>query len=497
VILITLDTQRADYISAYNPGNARTPHIDALARQGIRFENGYSLIPITLPSHASLFTSRPPHALENYNNGQPFRKKHVNLLAVIFKDHGFATAAFISLGVLKSKFGLNEGFDIYEDRFPEERWYLNASEVNERIFPWLEEHRNRKFFLWIHYSDPHDPYAPPSLPSDLKVYHNGRLHSALTLQKNERLILKFSLKPGENAVTFRVLNGFPDGRDDFRASLNDFVFRGPEGLNLEYDQIHVLERPTGTSLLVKKEGTLHIFNPGAEKECLIETKGNLNLLPSEKREGYRREVEYMDAQIGELIRRLKAWNLFSKTCILLVGDHGEGLGEHEAHFGHIHFLYDVYMKIPLIIRTPVRDGRGRTIRDPATLLDVAPTILSLMGWKKPPSYQGRNLLDSGAPGGRFIFEETYTPESFYDRFAGLNHPWHLIYTPKKQVFELYHLERDPEEKKNLYFTEKLSPPASELQKKVRSKAREILSRKKEVKVDKKSRDMLKALGYIK
>jgi len=155
------------------------------------------------------------------------------------------------------------------------------------------------------------------------------------------------------------------------------------------------------------------------------------------------------------------------------------------------------MKIPLIIRTPVGDGRGRTIRDPATLLDVAPTILSLMGWKKPPSYQGRNLLDSGAPGGRFIFEETYTPESFYDRFAGLNHPWHLIYTPKKQVFELYHLERDPEEKKNLYSTEKLPPPASELQRKVRSKAREILSRKKQVKVDKKSRDMLKALGYIK
>jgi membrane-anchored protein YejM (alkaline phosphatase superfamily) len=111
LILITLDTLRTDHVGAYGSKRVRTPAIDALARGGVVFENAYSLIPITVPSHASIFFSKPPHAVRNYNNGQVVRKQRTYPSFVnLFRKEGFQTAAFVSLGVLVSEFGLNEGF---------------------------------------------------------------------------------------------------------------------------------------------------------------------------------------------------------------------------------------------------------------------------------------------------------------------------------------------------------------------------------------------------
>ena len=139
ILLVTLDTQRADHISAYDPSRAATPNIDLLAREGVLYRNAYSLIPITVPSHASLFFSEPPHRIRNYNNGQtiPARRSRPSFVN-LFRKKGFATAAFVSLGVLSSEFGLEQGFEDYVDEFPPDRWYLSAGEVNARVFPWLE-----------------------------------------------------------------------------------------------------------------------------------------------------------------------------------------------------------------------------------------------------------------------------------------------------------------------------------------------------------------------
>ena len=151
VILITLDTQRADHLSAYDPARATTPHIDLLAREGTLFRNAYSLIPITLPSHASIFFSEAPHRLHNYNNGQKIGAKRARPSFVNqFRKNGYATAAFVSLGVLQRPFGLDQGFEHYADEFPPERWYLSAGEVNDKVKSWLEESKGRPFFLWIH-----------------------------------------------------------------------------------------------------------------------------------------------------------------------------------------------------------------------------------------------------------------------------------------------------------------------------------------------------------
>ena len=157
-ILLTLDTMRADHLGASGQGRAATPNLDALAAGGTLFRNARALTPVTLTSHASIFFSEPPSALKLYNNGQVLRNKAGRPpLAELFKKAGFVTAAFVSLGVLQPMFGLGQGFDTYATDFPADRWYLRAGEVNAKVLPWLETHRNGPFFLWVHYSDPHEP----------------------------------------------------------------------------------------------------------------------------------------------------------------------------------------------------------------------------------------------------------------------------------------------------------------------------------------------------
>ena len=185
----------------------------------------------------------------------------------------------------------------------------------------------------------------------------------------------------------------------------------------------------------------------------------------------------------------------------MVGDHGEGLGEYKGylsrqHIGHIHFLYNVYMKVPLIIYDPSASKKGDRKEEPVTLLDIAPTIMGIMGFKRLPSFQGRNLLfldDEEIE----ILEETYKPEAFLDKFALLKFPWHLILTPAKRKYELYDLSEDPDEKENIYQDIRLPPEVLGLKKKLDSLVLGILKGKKEIKIDDDAKEILRALGYIK
>jgi len=132
----------------------------------------------------------------------------------------------------------------------------------------------------------------------------------------------------------------------------------------------------------------------------------------------------------------------------------------------------------------------------STILDVAPTILSRMGWEKRPFYQGRDLFENKIRS-ESIFEETYTPEAIYDRFGMLQFPWHMVYTPETQKFELYNLISDPGEGDEIFETHKNSEEIIKLQEMLRLKASDILKFRKEVNLDEKSLKMLKSLGYIK
>jgi membrane-anchored protein YejM (alkaline phosphatase superfamily) len=485
VILVTLDTLRADYVSFNDPGKAYTPNIDYFAREGIFSENCYSLIPITAPAHAAIFYSLPPHHLRLYNNGQIFHSR---------KD-------LISLGVLQSDFKLQHGFDHYDDYLPSHRWYLHAGEVNEKVFSWLGKNKNHNFFVWIHYSDPHDPYAPPSTPPDLRIDLNGRLHSQICLQKYELLQLNFKLSHGMNEVRFTLLNPFPDSDDQFRAALNEIEFIHPDSMRLSFENIHFIRRNEKKSALIKKQGTIKIDNPEKEAELLIKARGNLNLQDSEKISFYRKEVEYMDEQIGILTDKLREWQLLDDCLLILVGDHGEGLGENstdygDRYFGHIHYLYGIYMRVPLIFFDESIRKRGERIEELATILDVAPTLVGLMGWKKQSFYQGIDLLHKRRKNASLL-EETYSPEAVYDRFGLFEYPWHLILTPATQKFELYDLASDPTEKKDVYSSYNMTSKTKSLVEILRTRASEILNAKNEVKIDAKSLEMLKSLGYIK
>ena len=170
VLLISIDTCRADRINCYGYPRPTSPHIDAVAREGSLFTNAISPVPMTLPSHSTMLTGTIP----------PYHGVHDNLmyglgqdnvtLAQILKDQGFATefatGAVVGTFVLDAQFGLDRGFDSYDDQFKSYDTAIKlterqGSDVSRLAIEWLEKHKEDKFFLFAHYYDPHAPYAPP------------------------------------------------------------------------------------------------------------------------------------------------------------------------------------------------------------------------------------------------------------------------------------------------------------------------------------------------
>ena len=506
VILLTLDTFRPDVMGVYGRNPSLTPHMDAFARKGTVYVNAYSPIPITAPAHAALFYSLPPHRLGLLNNGQIFEKPDPGWmsLAEVFRKQGFHTAAFVSLGVLDSRFGLDSGFQEYWDETHPLRWYRTAAEVNTQVLPWLERHTEGPFFLWVHYSDPHDPYAPPTLPPDLRILLNGAPVTEVCTQRREALRLRFSLETGRNIIRFECLQPFPVERGETRISLNDLEVHEPEGLAVSYPEGTLLTRGESRILAFRTHADVVVGNPGPPRELLITAQGNINLFPSELQVGYRQEVSYLDQEFGRLQARLESLGLLERTLVVLAGDHGEGLGEYlapnrEAHFGHIHYLKSPYIKVPLIIYDPWTappNPSSRQVYDLVGLADIAPTLLHRMGWRRPGFYTGRALPLRDADRGRLLFEETYSPEAFQDRFGGHRDPWHLIFIPDENSLELYHMGYDRWERQNSYAAFQDESDVRELAREVVRRAQEIRNSKGDVTLDEASREMLRSLGYI-
>jgi len=169
IIIVTIDTLRADRLGCYGYAGAETPHIDALARGGVRFTQAYTPVPITLPAHASLFTGTFPMATGMHDFSGNKLPPHIPTLAKILRDHGYTTAAFIGSAVLDSRFGLNQGFETYFDHFDFSRLLeTNLDQMERRgdlvmgeALSWLKRSPRQPLFLWVHLYDPHHPYTPP------------------------------------------------------------------------------------------------------------------------------------------------------------------------------------------------------------------------------------------------------------------------------------------------------------------------------------------------
>ena len=163
LVLISVDTLRQDHVSAYGYKRKTTPNIDRLLKSGVWFQEAYCNVPLTTPSFGSLMTSRYPHETGATRNGVPMLKD-METLAEILNGRGYHTAAFLSNWPLKAHISnLNKGFEIYDDNFFQKRWLLfnderDAKGVTELASAWLSQKPGQPFFLWVHYSDPHQPY---------------------------------------------------------------------------------------------------------------------------------------------------------------------------------------------------------------------------------------------------------------------------------------------------------------------------------------------------
>ena len=169
LLIITLDTTRADRLGAYGWPESVTPELDRIARQGVMFEHAVTSAPLTLPAHSSLFTAKyPPHHGVR-DNGGFFLDERETTLAERLKARGLKTGGFVGAYVLDRTWGIAQGFDTYFDDFDLSKYESPsladverpANEVADRALAWLDTVKSSRFFCWVHFYDAHSPYAPP------------------------------------------------------------------------------------------------------------------------------------------------------------------------------------------------------------------------------------------------------------------------------------------------------------------------------------------------
>ena len=399
VILLTLDTLRADHLACYGYSDVRTPNIDSLARRGVLFEQAVTNSPLTLPAHCSILTGMYPTYHGVRINGNTALNDEQMTIAEVLSAQDYQCGAFIGAFVLDGRWGLKQGFQHYDDQFDLKKYKhidLGAvqrpgNEVIDAALDWLEEQKSTPFFAWIHLYDPHTPYEPPE------------------------------------------------------PYLSEY---GPRGLAGLYDG----------------------------------------------------EIAFMDEQIGRCLSWLEDNGLDESTILILVGDHGEGLGSH-GEGTHGYFIYDYAIHVPLIIVTPFEVLGGVRVSSQVRVVDIFPTLMEIAAVIPPAETHGRSLLplmfrpqkkEDG-----FAYAESMSPNLQFG-WSSLHSlrttQYKYIDTPKA---ELYDLTRDPGEHTNLL---RQYPDIAREMKDTLDRLMEETSRgaptPQAANLDKETIEKLSALGYI-
>jgi len=192
IVLITIDTLRADHLGCYGYERNTSPNIDALARRSVLFRTAITPRTKTAPAVASILTGQYPHTHEVRNNRVPLPKKAMTLQEIL-RDNNYLTAAVLGNYMLKRELsGLSPGFVLYDDRMPNRELNRNlyentAEQINRSAFNWLEENHKKRFFLWIHYQDPHGPYTAPREYQDTFSHHKNQYIPIGKVQSYQRL----------------------------------------------------------------------------------------------------------------------------------------------------------------------------------------------------------------------------------------------------------------------------------------------------------------------
>ncbi|HYM60178.1 MAG TPA: sulfatase-like hydrolase/transferase [Thermoanaerobaculia bacterium] len=340
IILISIDTLRADHLPAWGYDAIRTPNIDHLRKDGVLFRNAYSHCPLTLPSHVSLLTGMlPAQSGVRDNLGFRVRPSEDASLPQLFAKRGYATGAAVSAYVLRGETGLGRLFDWYEDKLPFEAGATlgeiqrPGGETVAVAQRWIVQRAGSPFFFFLHLYEPHAPYTPP---------------------------------------------------EPFRSQAPSL---------------------------------------------------------------YDGEIEYADSIVGHFLDELGRQKLYDRAIIVLLSDHGEGLGDH-GESEHGIFVYREAIHVPLIIKLPHSDDAGSTIDAPAGLIDVLPTLTSLTGGTAPTGISGRPLFGSGASARRIFSESMYgrLHLGWSDLRSLIDEDHHYIDAPRA---ELYRLAKDSAEKVNV------------------------------------------------
>jgi len=338
LLLVTIDTLRADHLGAYGDRAAQTRTLDSLAARGVRFEHAQSPVPMTGPSHATILTGLypPVHGVRD-NVVFSLDPRH-RTLAALLKAQGYRTAAFVGAYPVAAAFGFRQGFDTFSEDFkdspiPGAGAQRPANEVVDATLGWLTAPTDAPFFVWMHLYDPHAPYDPP--------------------------------EPYRTAFAGRPYDG---------------------------------------------------------------------------------EIAFADAQLGRLFDWLGSSGHEQDTVVAVLSDHGESLGEHRE-VTHAVLLYESTLRVPFLLAGP-NVPPGVTVSGRVTTVDLAPTLLRLLGLEPPPEMTGRRL-DPAFRGERLPPEPLYA-ESLFGRLncrwsslrAWTAGDWKLIDGSRA---ELFHLAEDPGE----------------------------------------------------
>jgi len=345
LLLITLDTVRADSLSCNGSKKVHTPHLDRLARGGANFTRARTSVPLTLPAHASIMTGNYPPVHGVRDNGTYRLPEEQLTLAEVLDRQGYETAAFIGAFVLDRDFGIAQGFDVYDEgnwgtagvleNLAAER---SADTVRDAFASWLKGRpAEGPFFAWIHLYDPHAPYVPP---------------------------------------------------EPFRKR--------------------------------------YAKNP------------------------YAGEIAYTDTVVGKIVEDLESRKLLESTLIAVVGDHGEGLGEHGEQT-HSLLIYNSTIHVPMLLYSPRLIPSGKKVDHLTRTIDLAPTILDYLGVSQTVG-QGtslRPLIEGKKPGKEIVaYSESLYPSLNlgWGELRGLETGrYRFILAPRP---ELYDLTEDPGEREN-------------------------------------------------
>ena len=343
IIVISIDTLRADHLPIYGYTKVKTPAIDALAADGLVFERAYSHAPQTLPAHAALLSGRLPFENGVRDNVGFTVKAGERMLPQLLRERGFATGGVVSSYVLRKETGIGQGFDFFDAEMPPSSPDLSIGQVqrdggeSEAIAEhWLDSVGTSRLFLFLHLYEPHKPYAPPDRFKQYAPY---------------------------------------DG-----------------------------------------------------------------------------EIAYSDEIVGRLMTYLKTHQLYDRSTIVLLSDHGEGLGDHGEQ-EHGLFVYEEAIHVPLIIKQEGNVGKGRRVSDLVQHVDLVPTLLDLVKAPAPGNLPGRSLKPLLEGTGQLPPATIYS-EALYARYhfgwselvAVTDERYRYIKAPHE---ELYDLTRDPHERTNI------------------------------------------------